>query len=144
MNTENNFFTTKGYQLKHQNEITDAMEDYLEMICRLLGDHDYIRINHLADKLNVRPSSCSKMVQNLKNAGYVDFEKYGVVRPTAKGWEVGKYLLYRHDVLHRFFCLVNGSECELEQVELIEHFLNKKTILNLEKLMERIKKEKLL
>ena len=137
---ENDFYTIKGYHLKNRNEMTEAMEDYLEMICRHAGEHEPVRINFLAEKLNVRPSSSSKMVQNLKNGGYVDFEKYGLITPTKKGWALGKYLLYRHDVLHRFFCLVNHSECELEQVEQIEHFLTRETIINLEKLLERMKK----
>ena len=35
--------------------------------------------------------------------------------------ELGSYLLFRHDILHRFFCQINHSENELEQVEKVEH-----------------------
>jgi DtxR family Mn-dependent transcriptional regulator len=140
MNKNNDFYTSKGYYLKSQKEMTEAMEDYLEMICRLAKENEYVRINMLANKLNVRPSSTSKMVQNLKKAGYVQFEKYGFIKPTKRGWEVGNYLLYRHDVLHNFFCFVNNSQSELKQVELIEHFITEETVKNIEKLMEKMKK----
>ena len=40
-------------------------------------------------------------------------------------------MLDPHPVLNNFLCLLNNSHNELEQVEKIEHFLNKKTIDNL-------------
>ncbi|HBE14097.1 MAG TPA: DNA-binding protein, partial [Clostridiales bacterium] len=97
-------------------------EDYLEMICRLQKDQDVVRISELADKLHVKPSSASKMVSNLKFLGLVIFERYGYIKPTTQGKTIGAYLLYRHDVLNQFLCLINGSDNETEQVEKIEHY----------------------
>ena len=51
------FHTLKGYRLQNSEEITESMEDYLEMICRHMQENGYIRINFLAEKLNVRPST---------------------------------------------------------------------------------------
>lgn len=132
------FYTQKGYQMRSHQQITGAMEDYLEMICRQAKAEGYVRINFLANLLNVRPSSASKMVYQLRDLGLVSFEKYGLIEPTAPGWTLGNYLLYRHDVLHRFFCLVNRSADELEQVEQVEHYVNEKTVHNLEHLLERL------
>ena len=69
MKDDNRFYTQKGYQLNETNELTASMEDYLEMICRILKRTDVVRINELAEKLNVKPSSASKMVNNLKRRG---------------------------------------------------------------------------
>ena len=132
------FYTQKGYQMRKQQQMTGAMEDYLEMICRQARAEGYVRINFLAGRLNVRPSSASKMVYQLREQGLVTFEKYGLIQPTQRGWEIGRYLLYRHDVLHRFFCLVNGSTDELEQVEQVEHYLNESTVHNLDILLSRL------
>ncbi len=132
MKGKSDFYTLKGYQLNENTQITSSMEDYLEMICRIRKTQDIVRINELADMLHVKPSSSSKMVNNLKYLGLVEFERYGYIKPTAKGEELGEYLLYRHDVLNEFLCLINGSEDETEQVEKIEHFLNEKTIRNIE------------
>lgn len=136
MDKESGFYTLKGYQLTDDIHITTAMEDYLEMICRMLKTEDIVRINVLAEKLHVRPSSASKMVNNLKLSGLVVFEKYGYIKPTAKGSIIGDYLLYRHDVLNRFLCMINNSPDETEQVEKIEHFLNKKTINNIKRVTD--------
>lgn len=141
MDKKEEFHTLKGYELSEDNEITSSMEDYLEMICRLLKTEEYVRISVLAEKLNVKPSSASKMVNNLKMLGLVTFEKYSYIKLTEKGAVIGEYLLYRHEVINEFLCLVNNSESELEQVEKIEHFLNKKTIDNLKRITGKIKKE---
>ncbi len=140
MNDNTGFYTLKGYQMIDNTVLTAAMEDYLEMICRELKTREVLRVNNLADKLHVRPSSASKMVNNLKHLGYVTFEKYGYIKLTEEGSKTGAYLLYRHEVLHDFLCLLNNSENELEQVEKIEHFLNEKTIKNIKRITENIKR----
>ena len=48
--------------------------------------------------------------------------------------------MYRHEVLHRFLCLLNHTDNELEQVEKLEHFLEKRTVENLESLVRRLEK----
>jgi len=138
MDNNSDFYTFKGYQLNDNAQITSSMEDYLEMICRMLKNQDVVRINELADRLHVKPSSASKMVSNLRRLGLVNFEKYGYIKPTGKGLAVGEYLLYRHDVLNKLLCLINNSDDETEQVEKIEHFLNEKTIRNIEKYLKNI------
>ena len=132
------FYTQKGYQMRSQHALTGAMEDYLEMICRQAEADGCARIGLLAEGLNVRPSSASKMVYQLRALGLVAFEKYGLIQPTEKGWSVGRWLLHRHEVLHRFFCMLNGSTDELELVEQVEHYLNGDTVRNLEALLERL------
>lgn len=135
------FHTLKGYQLLSGGDITEAMEDYLEMICRYMADNGYVRVNFLADKLNVRPSSASKMVVKLKELGLIQYEKYGLITLTEKGYAVGRYLLWRHELLHRFFCLLNHTEDELQQVELVEHYMTRETMRNLEGLVERMSRQ---
>ena len=137
-NESREFYTLKGYRLQNGGDITEAMEDYLEMICRHIQENGYIRIHFLAEQLHVRPSSAPKMVGKLREMGLVEFEKYGLIIPTERGMAVGRYLLWRHDVLHRFFRLLNHSDCQLEQVEKVEHFMSRETMENLEKLTIRL------
>lgn len=141
MSQSEKFYTLKGYQLNETSELTYAMEDYLEMLCRLTREHTPVRLSELAEKLNVRPSSASKMVGQLKLVGFVQAEKYGDLLLTEKGREAGNYLLYRHDVLNRFFRALNRSEDELEQVEKVEHFIGRGTIENLAALTVRLESE---
>ena len=111
------FYTMKGYERSASDEMTSSMEDYLEMVCRMEEEGEPIRVSSLAASLHVRPSSASKMLDNLRKAGYIDFKKYGSIMVTDKGYEEGRYLLHRHRVLQDFFCTLNHTEDELELVE---------------------------
>ena len=122
----------KGYERSASDELTSSMEDYLEMVCRMEEEGDPIRVSSLAASLHVRPSSASKMLDNLKKAGYIDFKKYCSIMVTEKVYEEGRYLLHRHQVLQDFFCTLNHTEDELELVEKIEHFINHRTVANME------------
>lgn len=141
MDKTNEFYTLKGYQINTQIELTTAMEDYLEMICRITQDNNRVKVRDLSRRLHVKPSSVTKMLQHLNSAGYIHAEKYGDISLTEKGREAGQYLLYRHDVVHRFLCVLNDSENELEQVEKIEHFLDQTTVKNLDLLTKRLQKQ---
>jgi len=74
------FYTMKGYERSASDEMTSSMEDYLEMVCRMEEEGEPIRVSSLAASLHVRPSSASKMLDNLRKAGYIDFKN------TAPSW----------------------------------------------------------
>lgn len=141
MDKSKDFYTLKGYARMEQGQITAAMEDYLEMIYRMDQEHKELRITALAEALNVKPSSASRMVTNLARQELVLFEKYGIISFTEKGEHLGEYLLFRHDILHRFFCYLNHSACELEQVEKVEHFIDSKTLWNMKLFLDNHQKE---
>ncbi len=135
---QNEFYTMKGYLLQERHSLSSAKEDYLEMISRLAHNEVDIRVNELAAKLHVKASSVTKMVQLLTSEGYLKSEKYGLIYLTEKGLAAGDYLLYRHEVLQNFLCMVNHTSSELEQVEKIEHFLDERTIKNLDLLTKKL------
>ena len=138
MNDNNKFYTLKGYSILEENAVTSSMEDYLEMIYRIHSAGEVVRIGTVAQLLNVRPSSATKMVNNLKKHGLASSEKYGYIQLTKTGIELGRYLVFRHETLHRLLCLINKSDNELEQVEKIEHFFNIETIENINEYLENL------
>jgi Mn-dependent DtxR family transcriptional regulator len=127
------FHTVRGYQLIEQNKraLTPAMEDYLEMICRNNLQDGYIRINKLAELLNVKASSASKMVQKLGQVGLLKYEKYGIAILTDNGKRIGRYLLNRHDIIERFLKTIGITENLLVETELIEHNISSATLDNM-------------
>ncbi len=56
MEKKEGFYTLKGYQNGEAHNMTASMEDYLEMICRLLLTEEVVRVNQLAHMLHVKPS----------------------------------------------------------------------------------------
>lgn len=127
------FHTVRGYQLLEQNKklLTSAMEDYLEMIYRNILQDGYIRINKLAELLNVKASSASKMVQKLGKLGLLNYEKYGIIILSDNGKEIGEFLLERHRIIEDFLRFLGCGEDVLVQTELIEHNINISTVENI-------------
>ncbi len=130
---ESDFHTIRGYETKKDanKKITSTMEDYIEMIYRHSLKENYIRINELANLLNVKDSSASKMIQKLALLGIVNYEKYGIITLTKEGIKLGKYFLERHNIIEQFLKFLNCNDV-LKQTELIEHVLNRETVTNLD------------
>ena len=132
---EDIFYTLTGYRFKDNVIITDAMEDYLEMIYRISLQKEQVHIKDLSIRLHVKASSVTKMMNRLKNQDFITFEKYGLIYLTKKGKAYSSYLLYRHNILVKFFRFLNQEDYKLEQVEKVEHFLDPVTVQNIEKFL---------
>ena len=130
------FYTVRGYQMLNADQklLTSSMEDYLEMIYRLCEEEGYARINQLAERLHVRPSSATKLVQRLALCGMIDYERYGIIRLTERGRGVGEFLLHRHKVLETFLQNLGIQETRLKDTEMIEHDISINALEKIEKL----------
>jgi len=133
MNANNSFRTVRGYQLANRDKsrLTPALEDYLEMAYRLCVEKDYARIVQLSALLNVKPSSASKMISKLAEAGYLKYDRYEIIQLTEKGRAAGKFLLKRHKTVEAFLAVI-GSGNPLEETELIKHTLSLATVADLD------------
>ncbi|NLC50937.1 MAG: DtxR family transcriptional regulator [Firmicutes bacterium] len=120
---EKSFYTVRGYEIlgKRKEVLSHSMEDYLEMVYRTSLEGEDIRINTLAESLNVQAPSATKMVQKLGKLGLLHYEKYGSIQLTPKGKKIGKFLLKRHKIIEEFINVIGVEEEKLVNVELIEH-----------------------
>ncbi|WP_341533964.1 metal-dependent transcriptional regulator [Sporosalibacterium faouarense] len=130
MEKDKEFHTVRGYQLLNSENklLTSSMEDYLEMIYRTCKEEGYVRVNQLANKLNVRPSSTTKIVQKLKRLKLVDYQRYGIIQLTKEGKEIGEFLLRRHRIIEEFLKKLGIEETLLKDTEMIEHDMSLKTL----------------
>ena len=131
-------------QVKEGNEqITDAMEDYLEVIYELIQKKGYATTVDIANCLNVSSPGVTKMVKRLDQMGYLVYEKYRGLRLTSEGISVAKNIHKSHDLLVEFLKMI-GIDEEIANIDAegIEHHLHPQTIEKLEKFINRIKKNK--
>ncbi|WP_238861171.1 MULTISPECIES: iron dependent repressor, metal binding and dimerization domain protein [unclassified Clostridium] len=133
---EKNFHTARGYENINLTRklLTPSMEDYLEMIYRCSMEEKVVRLNKIAQMLNVRDSSASRMMKKFGELSLIKYERYGVIILTEEGINIGKYLLERHNIVKKF---LEYLECErdiLEETELIEHIISSETINNIDML----------
>jgi len=138
MRGEGGFYTFRGYSLmdlKRTDALSPSMEDYLEMLYRLCRGSGYTRLLELAEALHVQPPSASRMVQKLSEDGFVQYEKYGVIKLTEQGLARGRDLIERHEMLMRFFAFL-GVSSPLEDTEKVEHSLSEDAISGMKKLLD--------
>ncbi len=121
---------------------TPSMEDYIEQIYYLMEKKGFVTVTDIAEELEVHPSSVTKMIQKLDRSNFVDYEKYRGFVLTAKGKEVGKRLLYRHDLLEEFLEIIGVDEENIyNDVEGIEHHLSWNSIDRINDLVSYFKED---
>ncbi|AJH01150.1 DtxR family transcriptional regulator [Clostridium beijerinckii] len=133
---EKNFHTVRGYENINLTRklLTPSMEDYLEMIYRCSMEEKVVRLNKIAQMLNVRDSSASKMMKKFGELSLIKYERYGVIILTEEGINIGKYLLERHNIVKKFLEYLECKQDILEETELIEHIISSETINNIDML----------
>lgn len=119
---------------------TPTMEDYIEVIYGLVEQKGYARSADIAEKLNVYPSTVTKMLKKLDFEGYIVYEKYRGIALTQKGKNMGDYALRRHKILEDFLTIIGVKEKNVyEEVEGIEHHLGRDSINKIQLLIEYLK-----
>lgn len=86
-------------------EITQAMQEYLAETYRLAYYQDgnpYISTSDLANVLHVSAPAVTRMVQRLKNAGYLEHEPYRGICLTPAGEQEALLAIRRHRLVERF------------------------------------------
>lgn len=85
--------------------VTTAMQEYLAEIYRLahyIPDHKYVSTSALADVLKVSAPAVTRMVQRLKEAGYLEHEPYQGIYLTPEGEHAALMSIRRHRIVERF------------------------------------------
>jgi Mn-dependent DtxR family transcriptional regulator len=123
------------------NNRTDRMEDYLEVIYELIQQKGYATTIDISSYLNVSSPSVTKMLQKLDENRYLDYEKYRGIRLTQEGTIVAKNIRQRHSLLVEFLKMIGVNEGTANKdAEGIEHHLHPETLEKLEEFVKAIKR----
>ncbi len=114
-------------------ELTESLEDYLEVIYELQRAQDAVRVKDVADFAGVSMPSASAAVQSLTERHLVTHEPYGAVALTDEGRRTAEFLMRRHHTLTAFLHDILGLEAEQAEAEAcgIEHALSPLTLTRL-------------
>jgi len=115
--------------------LTPSLEDYLEEVYRFSLGSSGIRVTDISNKLNVSLPSVSKALMKLKEKEYIMYQPYGDIGLTAKGKELGSFLVERNRLLQEFLALI-CAKCDISaEAEAMEHYLSKATIQSIQGLV---------
>jgi Mn-dependent DtxR family transcriptional regulator len=126
-----------------QDQHTDRMEDYLEVIYELINQKGYATAVDISESLNVSSPSVTKMLQRLDESKYLRYEKYRGINLTNEGIAVAENIREKHHLLAEFFKMIGVDENTANlDAEGIEHHLHPETLKKLQQFIKGFKKEK--
>lgn len=112
--------------------LTPAHEDYIEAIVELeeQQERSEIRSVDIATMLDVSKASVNKALQVLREAGYIDQERYGRITLTDAGRAYGTEIWGRHQALRGFLVNDLGIDPEVanEEACMMEHAISEETM----------------
>jgi DtxR family Mn-dependent transcriptional regulator len=113
-----------------KNKVSPSLEDYLEEILALYGEHDKIRVTDLAAKMKVAKSSVNQAVNKLVELQMLRHETYGPLILTDLGLERAREVWERHRILQKFFAEILGIAPQIasEDACRIEHYISQVTM----------------
>ncbi|MDR3587690.1 MAG: iron dependent repressor, metal binding and dimerization domain protein, partial [Desulfosporosinus sp.] len=83
--------------------------------------------------------SVTKALYKLRDESYIKYERYGEIKLTDKGKELGYYLVTRNQLLQEFLALI-CSKCNFAaEAEAMEHYLSTATIEAIKTLVDFMK-----
>ena len=110
----------------HQNETT---EDYVELIADLLEANKEARLSDLAQRFGVSSPTASKILNRLKNEGYIKSKPYRSIFLTKKGLELAKHCNEKHEIVLNFLVRIGvPPEIAKFDAEGIEHHISAETL----------------
>ena len=113
-----------------EGKLSPTLEDYLETIYELCREEGIARVKDIAARLSVTNPSAVGAIKALKRRNLVQQERYGYVRLTGSGEEMGAAILHKHGVLSNFLEKVLGLDPETASRDAcrLEHAVSPETV----------------
>jgi Mn-dependent DtxR family transcriptional regulator len=117
---------------------SSAEQDYLEAIEELIERKGYAKVVEIAERLNLKGSSVTRMIQKLARNGFLKYEKYRGITMTEAGRRTAIEMKQCHQLLRNFLITVGvDPKTADDDAEGMEHHVSKKTLACLEKWLEK-------
>jgi Mn-dependent DtxR family transcriptional regulator len=125
---------------EQEQQHTDRMEDYLEVIYELIQKKGYATAIDISESLNVSSPSVTKMLRRLDSSRYLRYEKYRGICLTQDGIDVAKNIHEKHGLLSDFLRMIGVDENTANiDAEGIEHHIHPETLKKLERFVKIVK-----
>ncbi len=122
-------------------DLTESMEDYLEVIYDLETTHKVARPKDIAEQMGVQRGSVTGALKSLNEKGLVNYQPYSFITLTAQGTAIAKEITRRHRILKDFLSTV--MQLDPEKAEAIacrmEHAIDKAFIDRLVQFIDFVK-----
>ena len=108
---------------------SEAEQDYLEAILELIEAKGYAKAVEIAQRLNLKGPSVTRMVQKLSRDGFLRYEKYRGIVMTEHGRATAADMKRRHQLIRQFLIgLGVDARTADRDAEGMEHHVSPKTL----------------
>ena len=108
--------------------IYESAENYLEAILSLHEQHGTVRSIDIANELHFSKPSVSVAMKKLRESGYIEMDKDGLISLLPAGEEIARRIYERHQLLTKFFVHLGvNPEVAAADACKIEHDLSDET-----------------
>ena len=90
--------------------LSENLEDYLEVISALSAENGFARLTDIANAMSVKKPSATAALNTLSDKGLVEYEKYKPVVLTEEGRQRAQNVCKKHKLLRGFFTGVLGVD----------------------------------
>ena len=103
-------------------EISENIEEYLEVLYKFGSKDSYVSTTTLSKELGIAPGSVTQMLKKLEDIGYIDYVPYKGANLTDEGSKIAQKITRKHRILERFLKDVlkikdenlHAQACEME------------------------------
>lgn len=121
-------------------ELTESLEDYLEIILKLQETNRVARSKDIAENLGIQRGSVTSMLKNLAEKELINYEPYGYITLTGQGEKIALEITRRHSILKDF--LTRVVQIDSDKADLMacrmEHSIDRDSIDKLVKFVQFI------
>ncbi len=108
--------------------LQESGEMYLETIYIIKKQKGCVRSIDISEYMGYSKPSVSRAVGLLKDGGYINVDKNGLLQLTDSGEEIAKKIFERHTILSKLFVSLGVDEqTAMDDACRIEHFISEKT-----------------
>lgn len=122
--------------------MTVAMQNYLELIYELSIDGKKARVSDIAKQLGVSKPSVNNAVVVLAKDGYVIYERYADIKLTEKGKKIAQFICSKHQIIKELFIDILKVDEEIADKDacLIEHVISNESVQAIQSFINEYKK----
>ena len=126
-------------------ELSENLEDYLEVIYQLETTEKVARAKDIAANLGIKPGSVTGGLKALDKKGLINYEPYAYITLTDAGKEIAEEITRRHEILNQFLSQVLQVDAETADATAcrIEHVIDKTTLQRLGCFVDFLSQEKI-
>lgn len=111
-------------------QLSESIEDYLEVILELEKNNKVARAKDIADRLKINRGSVTGALKNLTEKGLINYQPYSYITLTSKGKRIATEVTRRHEVLRNFLENILGVDSMTAEKNAcrMEHAVDRKTV----------------